>query len=293
MNLKNLRPCFAVVSTLALVTALGAQTPAAPKIDFPAPSPASTLKQRVGLTDIEIVYSRPGAKDRQIFGGLVPYGKVWRTGANSATKISFSTPVKFGGISIPAGSYALFTIPDRKEWTVIVNKVTGQWGAYTYDSTNDLLRVKATVASTTQKVETFTISINDIRNESASLNLTWEKTRISVPIQVDVATTLVPQIEAAMASGEKLPDGTYYNAAAFYFDQGLDLKKAKDWIGRATDNPKPAFYMVHLKAKILAKLGEKDAAVAAAKQSTELAIVAEGPQSGFVKMNNDLIAGLR
>jgi Protein of unknown function (DUF2911) len=293
MNSKNLRRCLGVVLLLALATGLPAQAPAAPKIDFPAPSPASTLKQRVGLTDIEIVYSRPGVKDRQIFGGIVPYGKVWRTGANSATKISFSTAVKFGGISIPAGEYALFTIPDQKEWTIIINKVTGQWGAYSYDSANDLLRVKATVTALSSPVETFTIDLNDLRNESATLNLIWEKTRVSVPLQVDVVTALVPQIEAAMASGAAIPDGTYYNAAAFYFDQGVDLKKAKEWIVRATNNPKPAFFMVHLKAKILARLGEKDAATAAAKQSTELAIAAEGPQSGFVKMNNDLIASLR
>lgn len=294
MTLKNLSRCFAVVSALTVAGGLGAQpTPPAPKLDFPAPSPASTLKQRVGLTDIEIVYSRPGAKDRQVMGGLVPYGKVWRTGANSATKISFSTPVKLGGASVPAGSYALFTIPEQKEWTIILNKVTGQWGAYTYDSANDLVRVKGSVSALGSPVETFTIDLNDLRNESATLTLTWEKTRVSVPLQVDVTTALVPQIEAAMASSAKLSDGIYYNAAGFYFDQGLDLKKAKDWIIRATDNPKPAFYMVHLKAKILAKLGEKDAAMAAAKQSTELAIAAEGPQSGFVKMNNDLLAGLR
>jgi hypothetical protein len=290
---KTLLHALIAVCLLVCTGGMMAQAPAAPKIDFPAPSPTATLKQRVGLTDIEIVYSRPGAKSRQVFGGLVPYGKVWRTGANLATKVSFSTPVKVGGISIPAGSYALFTIPDQKEWTVIINKVTGPWASYAYDDKNDLVRVKASVVALSVPVETFTIDLNDLRNETATLNLEWEKTRVTVPLQVDVAAALVPQIEAAMASGVKLPDGMYFNAASFYYDQGLDLAKAKDWIVRATDNPKPAFFMLHTKAKILAKLGEKEAAIAAAKQSTELAIAAEGAQSGFVKMNNDLIASLR
>ena len=156
----------------------------APKPETPAASPACTLKQRVGLTDIEIVYSRPGVKGRQIFGGLVPYDKVWRTGANQATKITFGAPVTLNGAEVPAGTYALMTIPGEKEWTIIVNKTAAQWGAYRYDEKADLVRVKATPAALAESVETFTIDINDIHDDSATLNLIWEKTRVPVKLSV-------------------------------------------------------------------------------------------------------------
>jgi hypothetical protein len=148
------------------------------------PSPACTLKQRVGMTDIEIVYSRPGVKGRTIFGGLVPYDKVWRTGANEATRITFSAPVKLNDTDVPAGTYALFTIPGEKEWTIIVNKGARQWGAFRYDEKADLMRVKATPVKVAEPVETFTIDINDIRDDSATLNLIWEKTRVPVKLSV-------------------------------------------------------------------------------------------------------------
>jgi tetratricopeptide (TPR) repeat protein len=200
--------------------------------------------------------------------------------------------VKLNGTEIPAGTYELFSIPDPVEWTVIIHKDTSQWGAYKYDEKNDVARIKAKPVELATPVETFTIDINDIRNESATLNLIWEKTRVPVQLTVDVASSLVPQIEATVASGEKLPTGFYYNAAMFYYEKGLDLNKAKTWIEKATSVEKPAFYMVHLKAKILAKLGEKEKAIAAAKQSSELAAAFEGPQSPFLKMNQDLIESL-
>ncbi len=137
-----------------LATSLPAQTP---KVDFPAPSPACTLKQRIGLTDIEIAYSRPGVKGRTIFGSLVPYGQVWRTGANAATKITFSTPVKLNGTDVPAGTYALFTIPGEDEWTIIINKGATQWGAFQYDEKADVARFKATPLTSSKPMETFVI----------------------------------------------------------------------------------------------------------------------------------------
>lgn len=294
--MKNTLPCLLLLASFigASIAPSMAQNEksAAPKLDFPAQSPTSTLKQRVGLTDIEIVYSRPGVKGRKIFGGLEAYGKVWRTGANSATKVTLSTPVKFNGTEVPAGTYGLFSIPGKDEWTIIIQKDSSQWGAYTYDAKNDIARVTAKPVRLAENVETFTIDINDIRDQSATLNLIWEKTRVPVKMEVDVASVLVPQIENFMASDAKKSGGHYYQSAVFYYENGQDLKKAKQWIEEATNNPKPAFYMMHWKAKILAKLGEKDAAIEAAKKSTELAIAAEGPQSGFVKMNADLVASL-
>ena len=273
---------------------LFAQTNGTTEIQFPAPSPACTLKQRVGLTDIEIVYSRPGVKDRQIFGGIVPYDKVWRTGANNATKITFSTAVKLNGADIPAGTYALFTIPGENEWTIIINKGAAQWGAFQYDEKADVARFKATPVTLTKPMETFVIEFTDIRDESALLNLAWENTLVPIKFEVELTGKLVPQIEAAMASPDKKSDGFYFQAATFYYNHDLDLKKALDWVNAGlADNPRIAYEILHLKAQILAKLGKKEDAIAAAKQSIELATKAEGASSSFVKMGQDIISSLQ
>jgi len=290
MNTKTL--LFALACISGLVCAASAQ---APKVDFPAASPACTLKQRVGLTDFEIVYSRPGAKGRTIFGGIVPYGQVWRTGANQATKITFNTPVKFEGTEIPAGTYALFTIPGEQEWTVILNKNSGQWGAYQYDEKADVARFKVTpVTLRDTMIETFAIEFNRIRDESALLDLVWDKTVVPIHVEVDVSSKVVPQIEAAMASPDKKQPVFYFQAATFYYNHGLDLKKALAWVNTGLEgNPQIAFELYHLKAQILAKQGNKEGAIAAAKQSSELAVKFEGPGSSFVKMNDDIISSLK
>ena len=276
---------------LVLAVALGGLTGTfaqTPKLEFPAASPACTLKQRVGLTDIEIVYSRPGMKGREIFGSLVPYGKVWRTGANSATKIIFSTPVKLNGAEIAAGTYALFTIPGETEWTVIINNGSAQWGAYQYSDKDDVVRFKATPVKLAETIETFTIEFSQIADESAVMNLIWDHTVVPVKIELDLASKLLPQIETVMASEEK--NKPYYQAAMFYYDHGQDLKKASEWIDAAIKQ-REAHYIVYLKAKILAKLGDKEGAIAAAKRSSELAVKAK--DTGYVKMNDDLISSLK
>jgi Protein of unknown function (DUF2911) len=285
MNLRILRSFFVIISGLVCAAGSFAQTN---KVEFPAPSPACTLKQRVGLTDFEIVYSRPGVKGRSIFGGLVPYGAVWRTGANNATKLTFSTAVKLNGVEIPAGTYALFTIPGEKEWTIIINKGAAQWGAFQYDEKVDVVRFKATPVQLAERIETFTIEFNGIRDESARLDLIWDKTVVPIKLELDLTSKLLPQIETAMAA----PDGKkpYYQAAMYYYDHGQDLKKAKEWVEAAVAE-REAHYIVHLKAKILAKLGDKEGAIAAAKRSIELAIKAK--DNGYVKLNEDLIASLR
>jgi len=270
---------------------LPAQTP---KVDFPAASPACTIKQRVGLTDIEVAYSRPGVKNRTIFGGIVPYGQVWRTGANAATRITFSTPVKLNGRDIPAGTYALFTIPGENDWTIIINKNATQWGAFQYDEKADVARFTVTPFQLTEQIETFTIEFNEIRDESATLNLVWDHTVVPIQITIELTSKLVPQIEAAMASPDKKTDGFYFQAATFYYNHDQDLHKALDWVNAGlADKPRIAYEMLHLKAQILAKQGDKDGAIAAAKQSSELAIKAEGAGSSFVKMNDDLISSLK
>ena len=274
---------------LAVVSSLRAQTP---NIDFPAASPACTLKQRVGLTDITVVYSRPGVKGRTIFGVIVPYGQVWRAGANQATKISFSTPVKLEGNEIPAGNYSLFAIPGEQEWTIIVSKNTNQWGAFQYSTNDDLVRFPvAPVNLRDISVETFAIEFNRIRDESALLELVWDKTVVPIHLTVDVTDKIVPQIEAAMAAPGKKQDTFYFQAATFYYNNDLDSKKALEWVNASLDgNSRIAYEKLYLKAELLARQGDKAGAIAAAKQSSELAIKAEGSGSSFVKMNQDLIS---
>jgi hypothetical protein len=291
MKSKIFRLMIALTCGLACAGSLSAQTP---KVDFPAASPACTLKQRIGLTDIQIDYSRPSMKEREIFGGIVPYGQVWRTGANAATKITFSTAVKLNGYDIPAGTYALFTIPGEDEWTVIVSKNASQFGAFQYDAKDDLVRFKATPVELPFSIETFTIEFNHVRDESSELNLIWDKTVVPLKLEVELTSKLVPQIEAAIAAPDKKSDGFYFQAATFYYNHDRDLSKALAWVNAGlADKPGIAFGVVHLKAQILAKQGDKAGAIAAAKESSELAIKAEGPDNSFVKMDQDLISSLQ
>lgn len=296
MNLSSplrlpLLACFAAASLTASVFAQ------APKLNIPAPSPTATLKQRVGLTDIEITYSRPGMKGRKIFGpaeakALEPYGETWRAGANEATRVVFSTPVKIGGKEIPAGTYGLFAQLGKDEWTVILNKIAQQWGAYSYDMKDDVVRVKAKVTPITPAVETFTIDINDLRDDSATLNLTWENTRVAVPFQVDVVGPVQAEIEAVMASAA--PKKPYVEAAMFYLDHRLDLKKAAAWMEAAIAAQPDAFYLVYRLAKVQAAAGDKAAAIATAKKS--IAGAANAPaalKDEYTRLNEALIASLQ
>ena len=266
------------------------RAPAAPRLAVPAASPTGTLKQRVGLTDIEIVYSRPGAKGRVMIGKVEPYGKVWRTGANSATTISFSTAVKLGGKDVPAGKYALFTIPSEKDWTVIISKNAGQFGAFTYKEEEDLVRFDVTPVKLTEPVETLEFGINDIRDDSATINISWEKTRVPIKLELDLVGPTLAKIDEMMAADGPKP---YAAAAGFYFDHGQDLTKALAWIEAAVTAGANQTN-VHLKAKILAKMGNKEAAIAAARQSIELA--AKGGtaiKAEYTKLNENLIASLK
>jgi hypothetical protein len=288
-NLVPIVLCAVIGSFLGLDPS--AEPPKEPKIQFPQASPSATVKERVGITDVEIEYSRPGVKGRQIFGGLVPFGEVWRTGANSATKIIFGTDVNFGGSQVPAGTYALFTIPDNGEWTVILNKAEGQWGSYAYDAKNDLVRVKAKPVALTEAVESMTISLADLRDDSATLNITWDKTRVPIKLQTNLVAVLVPQIEAAMAGEGKKP---YFEAAMFYYAHDLELKKAVGWMDEAIKAQPDALWIIYRKGLILAKLGDKQAALAAANLSLELANKAGGAVGAeYKRLNEALIASLR
>jgi hypothetical protein len=292
MYLKTPLLALVVAGGLALPFHLSAQSSA---VNFPAASPSCTIKQRVGLTDIEVAYSRPSIKGRTVLGGIVPYDAVWRTGANSATKITFSTPVKLEGNDVPAGTYSLFTIPSPSEWTIIINKDASQWGSFQYNSNDDLVRFTVTPMNMDDTtVETFMIEFTQIRDDSAVLMLLWDKTVVPIQVQVDVVSKVVPQIDAAMAAPGKKSDGFYFQAASFYYDHDLDMNKALTWINAGLkDKPMIAFEMLHLKAQILAKQGDKAGAIAAAQQSIEMANKAEGPGNSIAWMDQQLISSLQ
>jgi hypothetical protein len=280
------RHCLCLISALTLTAGLFAQDP---DLQLPKLSPAATLKQTVGLTNIDLVYSRPGVKGREIFGKMIPFGSVWRTGANASTKISFSTAVKLNGTEIPAGAYALYTIPGEREWTIIVYKDTSLWGAYNYDQKNDLARIPATPVKLAEPVETFTIDINDIRTESATLNLIWERTKVPVKLEFEAINKALAQIETAMAAEGKKSGEFYYNALEFCLVNGKELKKAVAWADKGiAENPK-AGWVIFLKAQILAKLGDKPGAIEAAK----LSAATNSADAELAHANEALITSLR
>jgi len=264
----------------------------AKKIDFPQASPLASIKERVGVTDVSIEYSRPSARERKIFGGLLPYGAVWRTGANAATKVTFSTDVKLGGAAVPAGSYALFTIPGEAEWTVILSKVVdGQWGSYAYNQKDDQARVRVKPAVMAEPLETMTISLQDMHAGKANLVIAWEKTKVPIELDTDVVAKLKPKIEAAMAGQGEKP---YFAAAMFYYENDVDMALAKEWIEAAAKQQPDAVWLVYRKGLILKKAGDKEGAMAAAKQALELASKAEGEiKAEYTRLSETLIASLK
>ena len=259
------------------------------QINMPAPSPQSTVSQKVGLTDISITYSRPGVKGRKIFGGLETYGEIWRTGANALTKLTLSDEVTLGGQKVPAGEYALLTIPDKAEWTIIINS-NPQGSTADYDESQDVARFTVKPTTLPEKVETFTINFSEIKNESANIDLEWENTRVRIPLEVAIDDKVMAQIEKTMANPQASA-GDYFQAASYYMTTDRDPKQALEWINKAVEMNDTQYWVVHLQAKILEKNGKKAEAKAAAEKSMKLA--QEAGNDDYVRLNKDLIAGLQ
>jgi hypothetical protein len=257
----------------------------AQSIKTPQPSPGQTLRQDFGISSIELNYSRPGMKGRKIFGDLVPYGKVWRTGANSATRIKFSDDVTIGGQTLKAGEYAIYTVPNEKEWEIIINKGSANWGT-DYKQEDDILRVKATSVKLDWPVETFTMQFSNVKSNSTDLQIMWDKTLVSVPITTDVDQKVIAQIDNAMNKDNR----PYFAAAMYYMETGRDLKQALTWLDKAIEQNPTAFWIYHQKANALAKLGKKAEAKTTAQKSMELAKTANNDD--YVKLNEKLIASL-
>ena len=272
---------------LWMVGCLGFLITAQAQLKTPAPSPTQTVKQDFGLGNIEINYSRPAVKGRKVFGDLVPYGSVWRTGANNATTLQFSDEVTIGGVTLAPGKYGLLSIPDKDNWTLIVSKQTDVTGAAAYKQEMDLVRVSAPVEKLKDGVENFTIAVDDIKPNSCKLSLAWDKTKVSLPITTDIDSKIMSNIAKVM-QGEKPP---YYNAAMYYLDNGKDLSQALAWFDKAVEATPNAYWVHHQRANCLAKLGNTADAKAAAQKSKELALAAKNMD--YVKLNEKLLAELK
>jgi len=259
------------------------------KIEFPSASQHSVVKQRVGLTDVEVDYSRPNKNGREIFGGLVPFGKLWRTGANAVTKIKFSHPVTLGGKEIPAGEYALFTIPTANEWTIIVSKDAKVQSAADYKQENDVARITATPESLPMPIETFTIALNDVKGASATLDFLWDKTRVPVKLTTEDVEQVSKQLDAAVSAGTPLDPRTAYQAAAFYYDNNKDMNQAAKWIDQALEKNPDAYFMHYKKAQIQAKLGNKKEATASAQKAIDILKKDKTPDDSAIKNAQQII----
>jgi hypothetical protein len=253
-------------------------------IKIPAPSPGQTIKQDFSLSSIEVVYSRPVIKGRKIFGDIVPFGKLWRTGANSPTKFTFGEDVQVGGQSLKAGTYQVMSIPSEKSWVIIFSKGTN--GVFNYNPAEDVIKV--TVPSTTlaSSVESFSIQFSDVSSNKLNIQMAWEKTSVSIPVETDVDAKIMSSIDRAMNVDSK----PYFESASYYFETGRDIKKALEWAIKATEANPTAYWVFHLKAKIQAKSGDKVGAKATALKSIELAKA--GKNDDYVALNQKLIDSL-
>ena len=259
------------------------------KIEFPSASQHSVVKQRVGLTDVEVDYSRPNKNDREIFGDLVPYGKLWRTGANAVTKIRFSKAVTLGGKEIPAGEYALFTIPTADEWTIIVSKDAKVQSAADYKQQNDVARLTAKPEPIPDTIETFTIELGDVKGASATLNFLWDKTRVPVKLTTDDVEQVSKQLDAVVSANTALDPRTAYQAAAFYYDNNKDMKQAATWIDEALKKNPDAYFMHYKKAQIQAKLGNRKEAIGSAQKAIDILKKDKAPDESAIRNAQHII----
>lgn len=266
------------------------------QINLPAPSPAGSVMSKVGLADVQVDYSRPKMKGRKIFGEgsdfLLPFGQIWRTGANSGTIVTTSADLSVAGNTLPAGEYMLITIPGAESWTVIFYKDKSIGGNMSnYKQENDQLRVTVKSSKLTEAVEALTFNISDLSadGKSGSLELAWENTAVKVPMTHEFDAIVMKEI----AAGTKVNVGNYLAAANYYYATDRDLDQAIQWMDLYLADNGNQFWNVHLKAEIQAKNGDTEGARATAEKSLELAKNAEGGDFGYIKRNEDFIASLK
>ncbi len=273
---------------IGLIVMLSVIVAAKAQIQTPAPSPSCKIMQMVGLTEVTLDYSRPGKKDRAIFGELVPYGSIWRTGANSATKISFSKDVKLAGNEVPAGTYALYSIPGEKEWTMMLYKDLSVGGNVAkYNKEDELLRFMVEPQESSDQVENMTLFIDHIRDDQGTLMLVWDRTVIPMKIEVNTDNEVMAAIERTMAGPAA---GDYYAASMYYFNNKKDMKQALAWMNKALEKNE-RYWMVTRKAEMQAALGMKAEAMATAKKAMGMA--KEAGNMDYVRINEKTLKSLQ
>lgn len=262
---------------------------ASAQVKMPAASPTEFIRQDFGLGAIELTYSRPSLKGRQIMGVIEPWGVLWRTGANAATKIHFTDQVEIDGKKIDSGTYALYTIPNKNgEWKFIINRGTGNWTVNEYDAAKDVVNMTIKAGKNVQKVETLTAQFSDIKPESIVLNIKWENFSLRIPISTNIRDRIRASIEEAM-KGEKKP---YWQAAQFYYEFDKNYKKALENADAALAGQKnPPFFMVFYKARIQKDMGDKKGALESAKQS--LAGAKADKNVNYIIMSEQMIKELK
>jgi tetratricopeptide (TPR) repeat protein len=278
-----------LLALIALAPAAFAQD--APKIQFPEASQRANVKQRVGLTDVEIDYARPNKNEREIYGSLVPHGKLWRTGANAPTRIKFSNDVQLDGKPVPAGEYALFTIPNENEWTVILYRDAKVQGVGDYKEENDAARLTVKPVKLNDEVETFTIGLANVKGAAATLHLDWDRTRVPVQLTTGDTENVKKQLAAALAAGTVLDPFTAFRAAVFYHDEDMDMAQAGKWIDQALEKNPNAYFMHMRRAQIQQRLGNQKEAAASAQRAIEILKQSKDPDQGAINQMQRIIDG--
>lgn len=275
------------ISKIVAIVFLASACTIAQSLKTPQASTTQTIKQELGISSIELTYARPNMKGRTIFGDLVPFGKPWRTGANSATKITFADDVKIAGKDVKAGSYAIYTIPNVKEWEIIINKGIANWGINGYNEADDVVRFKVPALSTPNSMETFTMQITDVKSASANIMIWWDKTMVMFEVSMDVDNKIMASIDQAMNKDNR----PYFSAATYYYENGKDMKKALEWATKAADASADAYWVWLLKARIQQKMGDKMASMETSKKSMEMA--RKAGNMDYVALNEKLQASLK
>ena len=274
----------------SILTLIGLSAQA--QIKLPAASPTQTLTQDFGLGKIEIVYSRPGLKERAAFGNgtlLAPTGIVWRTGANGATKVTFSDPVNIGGKTLAAGAYGLFTIPGEKEWTIIFNTNSKGWGSFDYKESEDVVRLQVKPETTSNSTESFTINVDNINAETATISLKWANTLVNIPVSTDIKPIIRKQVKEA-TTGANVNPNVYQAAANFFYDLDKDYDNALIYVDKAIASNANAYWLLLLKGKVQKELGDKKGAKASAEACIKMAT--EAKNQDYVRSAKALIESL-
>lgn len=261
------------------------------QVTAPQASVSESSKTKVGLTDVSIEYSRPSKRDRTVFGTVVPYGELWRTGANSNTIIDFSDDVIIDGQNLKAGKYAIFTTPEENHWEIYFYKETDNWGNQVkWDETKVAAKTMAKVQHINHSQETFAIGLDNLTNTSTMLTFTWDNVLVATKIEVPTDTKAMESIKKTMAAKPKAQD--YLSAAQYYYSTDRDIKQAKEWIDKGIGMlDKPAFYQLHSQALIHAKAGDTKSAVSISEMSLKAS--KEAKDGSYIRMNEQLLKELK